>query len=194
MNAKSMLLGAALLALGVVSARAQSSSTINVVGTVDYVDANSVSIKNDDGGTVESFKLAPNWLVLQNKTATLADIKPNDFIASAAMRGADGKLDSTELRIFPDAMRGVGEGQRPVNGSRDRTMTNATVTGTVVVNGSNNIKVKFEGGESELILDPGVPVTRIDAADKSLVKSGVKVRLQGVRNADGASARRITIQ
>jgi hypothetical protein len=81
-----------------------------------------------------------------------------------------------------------------VNGSRDRTMTNATVTGTVVVNGSNNIKVKFEGGESELILDPGVPVTRIDAADKSLVKSGVKVRLQGVRNADGASARRITIQ
>jgi hypothetical protein len=64
----------------------------------------------------------------------------------------------------------------------------------VVVNGSNNIKVKFEGGESELILGPGVPVTRIDAVDKSLVKSGVKVRLQGVRNADGASASRITIQ
>ena len=194
MNAKSMLLGAAILALGVASARAQSSSTINVVGTVDYVDANSISIKSDDGGTVESFKLALNWLVLQNKTATLADIKPNDFIASAAMRGADGKLHSTELRIFPDAMRGVGEGQRPVNDSRDRTMTNATVIGAAVVNGSNHIKVKFEGGESELILDPGVPVTRIDAVDKSLVKSGVKVRLQGVRNADGASGSRITIQ
>jgi len=80
MNAKSMLLGAAILALGVASARAQSSSTINVVGTVDYVDANSISIKSDDGGTVESFKLALNWLVLQNKTATLADIKPNDFL------------------------------------------------------------------------------------------------------------------
>jgi len=110
------------------------------------------------------------------------------------MRGADGKLHSTELRIFPDAMRGVGEGQRPVNDSRDRTMTNATVIGAAVVNGSNHIKVKFEGGESELILDPGVPVTRIDAVDKSLVKSGVKVRLQGVRNADGASGSRITIQ
>ena len=50
-----------------------------------------------------------------------------------------------------------------MNDSRDRTMTNATVVGAVVVNGSNNIKVKFKGGKSELILAPGVPVTRIDA-------------------------------
>ena len=133
-------------------------------------------------------------LVLQNKPATLADIKPNDFIASAAVLGADHKLHSTELRIFPDAMRGLGEGQRPMNDGRNQTMTNATVTGAAIVSGSNDIKVKFEGGESELILDPGVPVTRVDAVDKSLVKSGVKVRVRGVRTADGASINRITIQ
>ena len=142
----------------------------------------------------ESFQLAPNFLVLQNKTATLADIKPNDFVASAAVRGVDGKLHSTELRIFPDAMRGVGEGQRPMNDARNQTMTNATVTGAVVVNGSNNIRVKFDGGESELILDPGIPVTRIDTADIGLVRSGAKVRVRGVRTAEGASINRITIQ
>jgi hypothetical protein len=63
-----------------------------------------------------------------------------------------------------------------------------------VLNGSNNLKVKFEGGESELVVDWQVPVTRMDAADKSLVKSGVKIRVQGVRDADGASVTRMTVQ
>ena len=79
--------------------------------------------------------------------------------------------------------------------ARNQTMTNATVTGTVLANGSNDLKVKFADGESELIVDPQVPVTRIEAADRSLVKSGVKVRVQGVRGADGgASVSRITVQ
>ena len=193
MLAKSMLFGT-LTILAVAPALAQSNNAINIIGTVDKVDATSISLKDDGAGTVESFKLAPNFLVLQNRAATLADIKPNDFVASAAMNGADGKLHSTELRIFPDVMRGVGEGQRPMNDGPGRTMTNATVTGTAIVEGSNNIKVKFKGGEFELIVDPGVPVTRIDTVDKSLVKDGVKVRVQGVRNADGASVSRITVQ
>ena len=145
-------------------------------------------------GTVETMMLAPNLLVAQNKPAQLTDIKPNDFVASAAVRKADGKLHSTELRIFPEAMRGMGEGQRPMNDERQQTMTNATVTGTAIVGGSNNIKVKFPGGESEMILDPGVPVTMIVAADRGAVKAGAKVRVQGTK-ADGApQVTRITLQ
>src|ERR1700730_5747559 len=159
--AKSMLFGT-LTILAVAPALAQSNNAINIIGTVDKVDATSISLKNDGAGTVESFRLAPDFLVLQNRAATLADIKPNDFVASAAMKGADGKLHSTELRIFPDVMRGVGEGQRPMNDGQGRTMTNATVTGTAIVEGSNNIKVKFKGGGSELIVEPGGTVTRID--------------------------------
>ena len=56
------------------------------------------------------------------------------------------------------------------------------------------IAVKFAGGESELVVDPGVPVVRIGLADKNLVKVGVKVRLQGMRTADGGSVSRITLQ
>ncbi len=192
MQAKSILF-AALLALGAGTAFAQAPNALNSVGTVEKIDAASITIKADEGGALETFALAPNLLVLQNKAATLADIKPNDFVASAAVRKEDGKLHSTELRIFPDAMRGVGEGQRPMNDARSQTMTNATVTGTAVVGGSNNLKVKFPGGESDLILDPGVPVIRIDAADRALVKAGVKVRVQGARTADGATASRVTL-
>jgi len=177
-----------------VSAMAQGQNAFAVNGTVGSFDATSISLKSDVGELVETFKLAPNLLVIQNKPATLNDIKPNDFIASAAVRKADGKLYSTELRIFPDALRGLGEGQRPMNDVQNQTMTNATVSGAVIVGGSNNIKVKFQGGESELILDPGVPVTAIVPVDKSLVKAGAKVRVQGVKTPDGALINRITLR
>ena len=193
MSAKSLLF-ATLIASAATSVQAQSNNVINILGTVEKIDPTSISVKNDEDGALEGFKLGPDLLVLQNKTATLADIRPNDFVASAAVRGVDGKLHSTELRIFPDAMRGVGEGQRPMNDGRNQTMTNATVTGTAVVNGSNDIRVRFEGGESELIVDPDVPVTRIDTADIGLVRNGVKVRARGVRTADSANINRITIQ
>jgi len=193
MRSKALILGS-LIALLAVPAMAQGNNAINIFGTVDKFDATSITVKNDDGGAMETIKLAPTLMVVQNKSATLADIKPNDFVASAAVRGPDGKLHSTELRIFPEAMRGVGEGQRPMNDARSQTMTNATVTGTAIVSGSNNIKVKYQGGESELILDPGVPVTAIVPADKAMVKAGTKVRVQGVRTAEGPTANRVTIQ
>ena len=175
------------------SPSAFAQSAVNLFGTIEKIEAGSIVVKNDDGGATQTFRLAPNYLVLQNKPAKLADIKPTDYVASAAVRKEDGKLHSTELRIFPEAFRGQGEGQRPMGDGR-QTMTTATVTGTAIVNGSNNLKVKFETGESELVLDPGVPLTRIDTVDKSLLKQGAKVRVQGATSADGATANRITLQ
>lgn len=182
------------LALMAVHAQAQSPNTFAFNGTVNSIDGSNLSVTSEEGGAPEILLLGTHWVVLKNMPASLADIKANDFIASAAVRKADGKLHSTELRIFPDAMRGLGEGQRPMNDTQNQTMTNATVSGAAIVNGSNVIKVKFQGGESELILDPGVPVTAILPADPSLVKAGAKVRVQGAKTAEGAVVSRITLR
>ena len=112
MRSKTLLLGS-FIALLAVPAMAQGNNAINLVGTVDKVDASSITVKMEE--STETVKIAPNVLYLQNKPAKLSDIKANDFVASAGVRKADGKLHSTELRIFPEAMRGVGEGQRPMN-------------------------------------------------------------------------------
>jgi hypothetical protein len=191
MQAKSMLLGA-FMALIAVPAFAQNNA-INVFGTVDKFDATSISVKNNDGGAVDTYKLAPNVLYIQQMDAKLSDIKSNDFVASAAVRKEDGKLHSTELRIFSEKMRGLGEGQRPMNDARNQTMTNATVTGTAIVNGSNVMKVKFPGGDSDLVLDPGVPVQKFADTNSGVIKAGAKVRVQGVKNADGAVVNRVTV-
>ena len=172
---------------------AQGNPAVNELGAVQAFDASSITVKTDDGA-VDRFALAPTLLVVQAKPATLADIKPGDFVASAARRGRDGKLHSTELRIFPPAMRGLGEGQRLMNDPESQTMTNATVTGAAVVAGSNDVEVRFEGGRSELILDPGVPVTRLDTTDRSAVITGAKARVQGTRTSDGVTITRITLQ
>ena len=187
------LIGLGLSALLATSALAQGNNALNAVGVVDKVDATSISVRNKESGAVDTYKLAPNVLFIQQTDAKLSDIKPNDFVASAGVRKDDGKLHSTELRIFSEKMRGLGEGQRPMNDARSQTMTNATVTGTVVTNGSNVMRVKFPGGESDLILDPGVPVTRFADADASAVKAGANVRVQGTRNPDGAIVNRITV-
>ena len=202
MRSRTLLLGS-FIALLAVPAMAQGNNAINVIGTVDKMDATTISVKNDEG-QMQTFKLAPNILYIQQSPAKLSDIKSNDFVASAAVRKDDGKLHSTELRIFSEKMRGGGDGQRPMNDPRNQTMTNATVTGTVVVNGSNVMHVKFgpsqiggagptyPGGESDLVLDPGVPVFKFTDADKSIVHPGGKVRLQGVRNAEGQVVNRVT--
>lgn len=186
-----VLLAASLVA---VAAHAQTpAGPINLYGTLVEAQDASLTIEPETGGR-QTFRVAPDALVLQNRSVTLADIKPNDFVASAAMRGPDGKLHSTELRVFPEALRGLGEGQRAMNDARNQTMTNATVTGTAIVDGSNRITVKFAGGESELVLDPGVPVTRIEPIERSALKPGLSVRLQGARDADGGRVTRITVQ
>jgi hypothetical protein len=203
MRSRTLLLGS-FIALLAVPAMAQGNNAINVIGTVDKVDATSISVKNNDGGQTQTFKLAPNVLYIQQSSAKLSDIKNNDFVASAAVRKEDGKLHSTELRIFSEKMRGGGDGQRPMNDARNQTMTNATVTGTAIVNGSNAMRVKFgpsqiggsgttyPGGESDLVLDPNVPVVKFTDADASIVKAGGHVRVQGVRNAQGEIVNRIT--
>jgi hypothetical protein len=188
------MMAAMLLAFATSTGSAQTAGGFSILGVVTQVDAAALVVRSDADGTVQRFALAPNVLVLQNRAITLADIKPQDFIASAAVPGVDGKLHSTELRIFPEALRGVGEGQRPMADPRNQTMTNATVTGAAVVDGANRLKVSFRGGESELVVDPGIPVTRIDVADRALVVAGAKLRVQGTRGSDGATVSRITLQ
>jgi hypothetical protein len=182
--------GLLVLIPSLASAQAPAPTSFSKVGVVEKITPTSIVIR-DDADKDFSYDISAKVLVLRNKPITLSEIRPNDFVASAAMRGPDGKLHSTELRVFPDALRGLGEGQRPMNDPRNQTMTNATVTGTAEMNGSNDIKVKFAGGESELVLDPGVPVTRIEQINLTAIEPGLKVRIQG---ASANEANRITIQ
>ncbi len=100
--------------------------------------------------------------------ATLAEIKEGTFLGSAAIPQADGSQKADEMHIFPEQMRGTGEGHRPYPQVVDGTMTNGTASGATVagIDGSI-ITVKYKDGEKKIIVPPNVPVVRYEIGGKS---------------------------
>jgi hypothetical protein len=116
----------------------------------------------------------------------LTDIKPGDFVASGGVRGSDGKIHAVEVRIFPDELRGTGEGQRPWDARPEGVMTNATV-GTVSQTGDGGvIHVTYKDGQSEYTVGPDVPVLAYVAGDAALLKPGAAILTIARKQADGS--------
>ena len=191
MQSKALILGA-LIALVAVPALAQADR-FRIAGKVDTFDAGKLVLTTGDG-KMETFTVTPDAAVFVSKKVSVNDIKKGDFVASAAVKGTDGKLHSTEVRIFPEAMRGVGEGQRPMTTEPGATMTNATVAEVTAEPHGGVLQVKGVS-DPELIVGPEVPVTAIVPGDKGMVKAGGMVEASGTTGADGSmTASRIIIR
>jgi len=192
---RAMLWGSLLLIFqqGTVSAVAQQADgNTRTRGVIEKSDGQNLTLKPADGNAV-AFHIADDAVITRNQPSTLAAIKPGDYIASAALKGDDGKLHSTELRIFPQALRGLGEGQRPMQ-EPGKTMTNAAVSQIVVTNDGNVLKVTFKGGTSELVVGPNVPIIVVEIASVGDLKVGMTVFVTAEKASDGTlNAKRILV-
>jgi hypothetical protein len=103
----------ALFALPVFAQNPGQGQPARILGTIDSFNGQNLSVKSQDGQLV-SITVPPDLKVMANAKTSLADIKPGDFVGSAADKGPDGKLHAEEVHIFPEAMRGTGEGHRPM--------------------------------------------------------------------------------
>src|SRR5215471_1531082 len=172
-----LLLAGALIALIAVPAIAQNApegTPTRVRGTVEKLDGQNLTVKSREGADL-TIVLAPNFAVGYLVKKSLADIKSGDFVATTSIKGTDGKNHSVELRIFPEELRGRGEGQYPWDLKPDSLMTNATVTGIAGAPQGQTLKVSYKGGESEIVVDPDTPVFGYGASDASLLKPGAAV-------------------
>jgi len=155
-----------------------------VVGTVDKLDGNNLMVKSNDGQPV-TVVLDDNAAVFGVEKRTIADIKPGDYLASGGVKGTDGKIHAVEVRIFPETLRGTGEGQRPWDAKPEGVMTNATV-GTVSQSPEGGvIHVKYNEGESEFTVGPEVPILAYVAGDRTLLKPGAAVFTVAQKKPDG---------
>jgi hypothetical protein len=155
-----------------------------VVGTVDKLDGNNLMVKSNDGQPV-TVVLDGNAAVFGVEKRTIADIKPGDYLASGGVKGPDGKIHAVEVRIFPETLRGTGEGQRPWDAKPEGVMTNATV-GTVSQSPEGGvIHVKYKEGESEFTVGPEVPILAYVAGDRTLLKPGAAVFTVAQKKPDG---------
>ena len=130
-NTRSIAGASAFALLFVASvATAQVPQTVRLRGTIDKVDGKTAMAKSDKGEQLK-LNLADKILIVEVVKASIADIKQGSFIGSGAMPQADGSQKAIEVHIFPESMRGTGEGFRPWDGAPNSTMTNGTVGTTV---------------------------------------------------------------
>jgi hypothetical protein len=101
------------------------------------------------------------------------------------MKGTDGKIHAIEVRIFPEASRGVAEGQYPWDLKPDSIMTNATVNGIAGAPDGKVLKVTYKGTTSEYTIGPDVPVLANGPGDIALLKPGIAVVVIALKSADG---------
>ena len=184
---------AALLAFAT-TASAQTTPT-RIRGTVGAIDGNVITIATREGSTVK-VTMADNWAVAMVVPITLADIKENSFVGIASIRGADGKMQALEVLVFPEAMRGAGEGHYPWDLAPESMMTNATVSTVVARDGGQALTLKYRGdGTQTIIVRLGVPVVTFGPAPpKSDLKVGSKIFMGAQKAADGSfTAARIVI-
>jgi len=169
---RALAAAALLAALAATSVWAQPAQTTRLRGTIDKVDGNTLLIKARDGAQL-TLTLADKAQVVSVVKASLADIKEGAFIGSGAMPQADGSQKALEVHIFPEAMRGTGEGHRPFAPTPGSTMTNGTAAGATVtgVDGAA-IKVKYKDGEKLIVVPPNVPIVRYEIGSPADLKTG----------------------
>jgi len=175
-------------------APAPDGTPTRIRGTVEKLDGQTLVVKSRDGQSM-TIALAPNYSVAALVKRSISDVKQGDFVASTGVKGTDGKLHAIEVRIFPEALRGVGEGQYAWDLKPDSTMTNATVAGIAGGGAGQTLKVSYKGSESEYVVDADCPVFGYTQGDASLLKPGAAVFVIALKKPDGSlTAQRLTAE
>ena len=164
----------------------QQPPTVRVRGTVEAVDGPMLTVKSRDGQTTYKVKMTDNAAVRGIVKASLSDIKENSFIGVTGMPQADGSQKAVEVHIFPEAMRGTGEGHRPWDLMPNSTMTNATVAQMMQTRGiqGNDITLKYKDGEKKVVVVPETVIVTYVPGDKSELKPGAKIFIAAAAKKD----------
>jgi hypothetical protein len=156
---------------------AQQPPTVRVRGTVEAVDGAMLTVKY--GQTTYKVKMADSVAVRGIVKAALFDIKDNSYIGVTGMPQADGSQKAVEIHIFPEPMRGTGEGHRPWDLQPGSTMTNAAVAQMVKGVDGDVIALKYKDGEKKITVTPQTAIVTYVPGDKSELKSGAKIFISG---------------
>src|SRR5204862_6241475 len=148
-----------------------TAPTLRVRVIIEEVAVTVLTLTSTEGAEL-SLALTDNALIVAVVKASMADIKEGTFLGSAAMPQPDGSQKALEVHIFPEQMRGTGEGHRPYAPVPNSTMTNGSTSGATVagVDGATML-VKYKDGEKKIVVPPNVPIVRYEVGGKGDLKA-----------------------
>ena len=166
-------LAAASFALVCIALPASAQETVRIRGTISnrrgpvYVVKARQPRESDPSGD-------PGLYVAIVKS-TMADIKPGMFVGATGMTQPDGSQKAIEVHIFPESMRGTGEGHYDWDLRPNTKMTNANVEQTVAGTDGPVLTVKYKDGEKKVMVTPETAVVTYVIGDKNDLKPGTKI-------------------
>lgn len=177
---------AAFVSTALVSAPVHAEGKpVRVRGSVVSLDGSKLVVHAKDGKDV-SVSLADNFAVLAVVKSSMADIKQGTFIGTATVTQPDSSLRSLEVVVFPDNLRGFGEGHYPWDLGSSSMMTNATVANAVKGIDGQTVTVTYKGGEKKIDIPDNVPVVALVSATKADITPGAIVFVPSERQPDNS--------
>lgn len=176
------------------SALAQQPQPSRVRGAIESIDGDMLTVKSRDGADVK-LHIASSLAVTGVAKVALADIKVGSFIGATSVPETDGTEKAVEVHVFPENMRGTGEGSRPYDLLPKSSMTNATVDRTTAAaNDGQSLTLKYKDGEKKVVVGPNTPVVTFVPGEKSELKAGAQVIAFATKRPDGSlEARRVLV-
>ncbi|MCG2592740.1 hypothetical protein LZ009_08085 [Ramlibacter sp. XY19] len=159
------------LAAAPLAAAAQPASTVRLRGTIEALSPTGLTLRQRNGERVE-LALDPRLTVTEVYPVQLSDIKAGSFVGVGAMPQADGTQRAIAVTLFPEAMRGAGEGHRPFDFLPQSTMTNATVADVAVAPDGQRLQLTYPDGRKTIVVPPEAPVVSLRPGDRGLLAVG----------------------
>jgi hypothetical protein len=183
---------AVLLCLAALPAVAQTTQQ-RVRGTIKSFSEHTLTVDTREGDTV-AIKLADPVTVGTFRRIAFSDIKPGSYVAVTSMPSPEGPPHAVDLRVFPESLRGVGEGHHEWDLAPGSMMTNATVSAEVNATAGHDVTLSYKGGDFTVRVPPDLPVLEPAPASVADLKPGAPVIIFATKAADGAlSAARVTV-
>jgi hypothetical protein len=176
------------------SALAQADQRVRIRGSIISLDGQTLKVKAREGETVD-VTLAEGWTVSGMARASMADIKPGDFVGIASLPRESGGDGALEVLIFPPAMKGTGEGSYGWDLKPNSTMTNATVAHAVKERDEHSVTLTYQGNEKKIAIPEGTPIVTFAPATPADLKTGAAVFMIAEKGTGGTmTARRVTVE
>jgi hypothetical protein len=179
-------------ALALSAIPAQAASDINVRGTIEGVNGQTMTVKTREGST-DTIDLGGDWKISGVAKASVHDIKPGDFVGIASVSKKNGGNGALEVVVFPASMKGVGEGDYAWDLKPKSNMTNGTVAKAVKQVNGQTVTVAYHGGSRKITITDKTPVVTFAPAKKSDLKPHATVFVTAKKDGTKMSAQRVIV-
>jgi hypothetical protein len=179
------------LALVLAAGIAVAQPPPRVRGTVQAVEGQTLVVATRNEGVVR-LTLTDMTGINGLERRTMADITDNTFVGATAVKNRGGRWEATEVHIFPESMRGAGEGHYAWD-LPESTMTNGAATGVVAKGRGGTMSVRHGDGSVEIDVTRRTEIVALTMGSRALLVPGAEVLALAVPAEGGGAPTAVAI-